>query len=133
MLILGLELRLKTRAGISIAIDSQGASKIISFDKPVRAIELTREETLHFSTALTSDVKVGITVELRKLLMEGFFETPRSFADIKKALYEKNVRVKSASLNTILNKMIERNELRRTGKRGSYLYQCLSSKKFQGV
>jgi predicted GTPase len=123
-------MKLKTQAGISIAIDSEGASKIISFDKPVRAIELTREEMLHFSTALTSDVKVGITVELRKLLMEDFFETPRSFADIKKALTEKGIRVKSASLNTILNKMIERNELMRTGKRGSYLYQRRLSTKF---
>jgi len=115
-------MKLKTQAGISIAIGSDGASKIISFDRPVRAIELTKEETLQVSNALTGDMKVGTTAELRKLLVEEFFADSRSFADIKRALTEKGMRVKSASLNTILNKMIERNELMRTGKRGSYLY-----------
>jgi predicted GTPase len=116
-------MRIKTQAGVAIVINSEGASKIMFFDKPVRAIELTKEEMLQVSTALASDVKVGIAAELRKLLMEGFFENPQSFANIKRMLTEKGVRVKSASLNTILNKMMERNELVRTGKRGSYLYQ----------
>jgi predicted GTPase len=120
-------MKIKTQAGVSITISSEGASKIMSFDKPVRAVELTKEEMLQVSMALASDAKVGIAAEVRKLLLEGFFENPRSFADIKKVLAEKGVRVKSASLNTILNKMIERNELVKSGKRGSYLYHRLST------
>lgn len=115
-------MRIKTQAGILIAVNSEGSSKTISFDKPVRTIELTKDEMLEVSTALITGVKTGITTELRKLIIEEFFTKPRSFGDIKEELTEKGIRVKSASLSTILNKMIERNELVRTGTRGSYLY-----------
>lgn len=95
----------------------------MSFDKPIRSIELTKEESAHIGSLLTMGVKTGITAELRKLVIEKFFSSPRSFGDIKNQLHGKNVAVKSASLNTILGKMVERQELIRTGTRGGYLYQ----------
>ena len=123
-------MRIKTQAGVSIAINAEGLSKTVSFDKPVRTIELTKDEILEVSVALITGVKTGITTELRKLIIEEFFTKPRSFRDIKGGLTEKGIRVKSASLSTILNKMIERKELVRIGTKGSYLYQRPPQAKF---
>jgi len=95
----------------------------MSFDKPIRSIELTSNESAHIGTLLSMDTKTGITSELRKLIIEKFFLSPRSFRDIKEQLRQKNVNAKSASLNTILGKMVERQELTRSGTRGAYLYQ----------
>lgn len=116
-------MEVKTRAGIQIEIHSGGSLKTIYFDKPVRSLELTRDEASHIGSLLTREVKTGITAEIRKLVIENFFSTPRSFRDVKEELYRKGVQVKSASLNTILGKMIERQELTRMGTRGAYLYQ----------
>jgi hypothetical protein len=124
------EMRIKTQAGILIAINSDGSSKTIFFNKPVRAIELTKDEVLQVSTALITGVKTGITTELRKLIIEEFFTKPRSFRNIREGLTERGIRVKSASLSTILNKMIERKELVRIGTKGSYLYHQPPQTKF---
>jgi len=114
---------IKTRSGIYVTIGSDGPSKIVSFDKPIRVIELAPDESLQIGKMLAATPKVGITAELRKLSIEEFFNAPRSFRDIRERLQQKGILVKSASLNTILNKMIERRELVRIGTEGSYLYQ----------
>lgn len=116
-------MEIKTNVGVQIEVRANGLSKVMSFDKPIRLIELTKDESAHIGTLLTMDSKTGITAELRKLVIEKFFSSPRSFRDIKNQLHRKNVAVKSASLNTILGKMVERQELIRTGTRGAYLYQ----------
>jgi len=114
---------IKTQSGINVKIHSDGPSKILSFDKPIRAIELTPAESFQIGKTLATTLKVGITTELRKLAIEEFFDSPRSFRDIRERLKQKEVLVKSASLNTILNKMLERRELVRIGTEGSYLYR----------
>jgi len=116
-------MEVKTKVGIKIEVQPNGASKIMTFDKPVRSIELTKDEARHIGNLLALEAKTGITAELRKLVIEKFFSTPRSFRDIKEELYKKGVEAKSASLNTILSKMVERKELTRLGTRGAYLYQ----------
>lgn len=116
-------MEIKTNVGVHIEVRANGSSKIMSFDKSVRSIELTKDESAHIGTLLIMGAKTGITAELRKLIIEKFFSSPRSFRDIKNQLHNKNVDVKSASLNTILSKMVERQELVRTGTRGAYLYQ----------
>jgi hypothetical protein len=116
-------MEVKTKVGIQIEVLANGSSKIMSFDKPIRSIELTNNESAHIGSLLTRNAKTGITTELRKLAFEKFFSSPRSFRDIKNQLHKRNVDVKSASLNTILGKMEERKELVRIGTRGSYLYQ----------
>jgi len=121
--VFGGKLEVKTKVGVQVEVQANGSSKIMSFDKPIRSIELTNEESAHIGTLLSVESKTGITSELRKLLLGGYFSLPRSFRDIKNELHGKSVDVKSASLNTILGKMIERRELMRTGTRGAYLYQ----------
>jgi hypothetical protein len=116
-------MEVKTKVGVQVEIRANGSSKIMSFDKPIRSIELTNDESAHIGTLLSVDSKTGITAELRKLVIEKFFNSPRSFRDIKQQLLQINVDVKSASLNTILGKMVERKELIRSGTRGAYLYR----------
>jgi len=116
-------MEIKTKVGIKVEVRSNGSLKIMTFDKPVRLIELTKDEARHIGSLLTLEAKTGITAELRKLIFEKFFSAPRSFRDIKEELHKKGVEVKSASLNTILSKMVERKELVRVGTRGAYLYQ----------
>jgi hypothetical protein len=116
-------MEVKTKVGISVEVESKGSLKTINFDKPVLSIELTKDESRNIGNLLTREIKTGITAEIRKLVIENFFATPHSFRDIKEELRRKGVNVKSASLNTILGKMVERHELVRSGTSGSYLYQ----------
>jgi hypothetical protein len=121
-------MEIKTKVGVQVEVRANGSSKIMSFDKPVRSIELTNEESAHIGTLLSVHSKTGITTELRKLIIEKYFSTPRSFGDIRRQLHHKSIDVKSASLNTILGKMVERKELVRSGTRGAYLYQKFEEK-----
>jgi len=114
---------IKTRSGIYINIGSDGSSRILSFDKPIRAIELTLDESFRVGKMLAMTQKTGITTELRKLAVGKFFNVARSFREIKEELRQKEITVKSASLNTILKRMIERHELVRDGTEGAYLYR----------
>lgn len=117
-------MEVKTRVGVQVEVRPNGSSKVMSFDKPVRLIELTRDESRHIGRLLTIDAKTGITAELRKLIIKAFFSTPKSFRNIREELRKQGVEAKSASLNTILSKMVERKELTRAGTRGAYLYQA---------
>lgn len=115
-------MEVKTKVGVRIEVESKGSLRTINFNKPVLSIELTKDESRNIGNLLTREVKTGITAEIRKLILENFFATPHSFGDIKEELRRKGVYVKSASLNTILGKMVEREELVRSGTRGAYLY-----------
>jgi hypothetical protein len=48
---------LKTDSGVSIKIITEGSSKILLFNKPVRAIELKKEETSQISALLVSNLE----------------------------------------------------------------------------
>jgi len=116
-------MEVRTKVGVKVKIVSNGSLKTLNFDKPVRSIELTLDESRNIGNLLTRGIKTGITAEIRKLIIENFFSTPQSFRNIKDELQRKGIEVKSASLNTILGKMVERKEFNRTGTRGAYLYQ----------
>ncbi|NVM29192.1 MAG: hypothetical protein HWN65_10145 [Candidatus Helarchaeota archaeon] len=117
-------MNVETRTGIKISVinEENSNSKILMFDKPVQALELTLDEAIKLGTSMIRDKKIGITTELRKLKFNGYFKTPRSFKDIKNELQKTRITVKAASLNVILSKLVEKEELSRIGERRSYLY-----------
>ena len=117
-------MEVKTKVGIKVEVGSNGSLKTLSFDKPIRSIELTKDESRHIGSLLSLEAKTGITTELRKLIIGKFFSNPKSFRNIREELRKSGVEAKSASLNTILGKMVERKELTRIGTRGAYLYQA---------
>ena len=94
------------------------------------ALSVTGDGSAHIGTLLAIHAKIGITTELRKMILDKYFSVPRSFRDIRKKLHSLDLDVRSASLNTVLSKMVERQELARLGTRGAYLYQHMGPKGF---
>ena len=116
-------MKIRADSGIEISlINSENASKIISFNKPVRLIELTDEEAARLGGSLVADRHPGITSELRKLADAGYFSVPKPLAEIREELRRRGSSVSSASLNVLLSKLAERKEIGRSGQRGSYRY-----------
>jgi len=50
-------MKVKTDSGVSITIIAEGSSRILFFDKPVRAVELKKEETSQISALLVSNLE----------------------------------------------------------------------------
>ncbi len=113
---------LKLCSGIKVSIQENGNSKFLLFDRPVKTMELSQEESTQLGSSLIKGSRLGITSELRNLIMSGFFLDPKNFATIKSELFQKGVQVKATSLNTVLAKMVEKGELIKQGERGAYLY-----------
>jgi uncharacterized protein len=51
-------MEIKTKSEICITVGNSGSSKVLLFDKPVRAVELTREESLQVSSLLADGVEM---------------------------------------------------------------------------
>lgn len=116
-------MNLELNSGLKVSVLENGDSKLLLFDRPVKVVELTKEESIRLGSSLTKGGRAGITAELRNLIYSNFFSKPKSFGSIKTELFLKGVEIKPTSLNMLLTKMVERKELDRIGKRGSYLYQ----------
>ena len=119
-------MNIKTDAGIRIFIEDTEKSKIIMFEKPIRIIELHKEEAARVGASLIRASKVGLTAELRNLINEEFFLKSKRFRQIKEEILKRGIPAKSASLNVILSKMVERRELERKGQKGFYAYNQIS-------
>lgn len=115
-------MELKTDVGVKIAIVDDERDRFIVFDRPVKTLELTKEESSRLGASLIRDRQVGITAEIRKLIEKNYFAKPRRFREIFQELRQSGVSAKSASLNMILAKMVERKEIKRNGQRRAYLY-----------
>jgi hypothetical protein len=115
---------IETESGIQIEIKSEenSDSKILIFDKKVKCIELSEKESRKISHLLIQSKQNNLSGEIRKLIYSGYFNTVRTFSEIRKKL-GKIIQVKSSSLNVILIKFVERQELTRKGKPRSYLYE----------
>jgi len=110
-------------SGIRVSVQENGTTKILLFDKPVKAMELTREESTKLGASLIKGASTGTTAELRNLISSGFFSEPKNFSSIKAELFLSGVETKATSLNMILTKMVERGELIREGEKGMYMYK----------
>jgi hypothetical protein len=47
-------MKMKTESGVSITLVSEGSSKVVIFDRPVRAIELKQDEVPRINSFLIS-------------------------------------------------------------------------------
>lgn len=115
-------MEMKTRSGICINIRSSNPSSFLFFDKPVRVIELSREESTRLGSSLMKTGRIGITAELRKLIASGFLDASKSFIKIRTELMLKGIEVKETSLNLALKRMVEERELTRSGQKRAELY-----------
>lgn len=69
---------MKTRSGICVKVNSEGSSKIVFFDKPIRTLELTRDESLQVSALL-----IAQSAFCKKDILLKSQETDRVNADTK--------------------------------------------------
>jgi hypothetical protein len=53
-------MELKTASGVSIKIIDEGSSKILFFNKSVRAVELNKQETSKISAMLVSNLETKV-------------------------------------------------------------------------
>ena len=58
-------MEIKTKSDVSITVISEGSSKILFFNKPVRAIELKKVELSQLSALLASDLETKNNVKLK--------------------------------------------------------------------
>jgi hypothetical protein len=115
-------LDLKLRTGVKVSVHEEETSKFLVFDTPVRAIELTTVESIKLGSSLMKGGRTGVTAELRNLIESGFFSKPKSLSNIKTKLFHEGIETRASSLNVLLSKMVERGELNKEGRKGSYLY-----------
>jgi len=116
-------MEMQTDAGVLVKVVHEKRGRLLIFSRPVQLLELSSQEATSMGNSLVRDGQVGITPAIRDLKKHGFFRKPRRFGDIKKELSGKGLRVKSASLNVVLSKLVERQELTRQGEPGEYLYR----------
>ncbi len=113
------------RSGVSIDIITDGGkSRIVYFSRPVRGIELTREESTSLGNILMKEENAPRPTEvLRRLMNEGFFNEPKDLKTVRMKLGAYGVFVKPSPLNTLLSKLVSRQEIMRTGKQRMYRYK----------
>ena len=58
-------MEIKTKSGVSITFIPEGSSKIVLFDRPVRALELKKGEILQISALLASRPETKTNVKLQ--------------------------------------------------------------------
>jgi len=113
-------MKVKTDSNMEIEIrEGLADTKTLVFESPVRQLGLTKKECVKLGTYLMSMKNEGITNEVRDLIVDGFFDDPRSFGEIKEKVDES---VKRSSLASVLSNLCEREELERKGTRRNYRY-----------
>lgn len=111
-------------SGIRISLQENDGFKLLFFDRPVKGMELSQKESAQLGAfLLKGDGHFGVTAELRNLINAGFFANPRNFSAIKSAIIQKEVEVTATSLNRVLTKLVDREELVREGQKGAFLYR----------
>jgi hypothetical protein len=114
---------LKSGVSIDVVVDG-GNSRIVYFNKPVRGIELTREESTSLGSILMKQEESPRPTEILRLLVsEGFFSEPKDLKTVRMKLASYGLFVKPSPLNTLMSKLASRKEIIRTGSRRAYRYQ----------
>jgi len=62
-------MKIKTKSDVSITVVPEGTSKILLFNKPVRAIELRKMELSKLSALLASDLETKAKAKLKTCSM----------------------------------------------------------------
>lgn len=62
---------MKLRSGVKVTIQESGDSKLLQFDRPVKVMELSREESTRLGASLMEDCRVPATSEQAELIRAG--------------------------------------------------------------
>jgi len=113
---------LRVSSGVRVSINEDQGTKVLVFDQPVRALSLEPEEAAKIGASLYRDKRSAILPNLVTLVESGFFNTPRSFVEIRGALEELCPKVRPSSVVMSLATLNHKHIIRRTGKRRNYMY-----------
>ncbi len=58
---------MKLRSGVKVSLQEEGDSKLLLFDRPVRVMELSQEESVRLGSSLMKDCRMAPIAERLKL------------------------------------------------------------------
>jgi hypothetical protein len=118
-----IRVKISTKVGVEIGVfDEVQNSTILMFDKPVRGIQLNHDESSNLGLMLLKVKTIKPTHIIQKLKMEGFFDTPKNFNQIRLAFEDRGVPIKAGILGGILAKLVERGKLKKKQSEKGYQY-----------
>jgi len=115
-------MELEATSGVRVFISTGENGKILAFDRRVATVEFTQEEAVRLARSLVREKQAKLGQAIRQLIDNGYFEEPKSFADIRDRLQSIGLKIKSASLHVVVTNMVERGLLMRKGSPRSYVY-----------
>lgn len=105
-----------------VSVSEDQGNKLLVFDQPVRTLSLDPVEAAKIGASLYRDKRAAIFQSLVSLVESGFFDTPRSFVEVRGALEELCPKVRPSSVVMSLATLCHKHIIRRTGKRRNYMY-----------
>jgi hypothetical protein len=115
-------MEMDTEAGLKLRVANSEGGKIIAFERPTAAIELTLEEARRLAYVLGKEKQAKLSQAMLQLVNGGYFAQPKSFSEIRETLQGNGMRVRSASLHVLVTNLVERGTLKRNGERRSFTY-----------
>lgn len=116
-------MKLMTESGVRVAVQEHDGRRVLSFDQPVRAIELSQQEAVHIGASLYRARKIPVFPNMVKLLESDFFNRQRTFLEIRKAIQKDRPDARPNSITMSLKLFCTKQILERTGSRRRYLYR----------
>ena len=114
---------IKTKDGTEIVIEGtpEEISKIMSIYKDKEISETPAKELKKFIKEKSSS-KPTITDTIREILAEGFFNKPKSLAEVKQGLEEQGTFIPITTLSAIVLGLVKGKEIRRIKQEKKWVY-----------
>lgn len=110
--------------GLTVDVIDDSSARFVYFSKPVRGIELDRQESETLGKFLFANEDKATPMQvLRSLIDNGFFDEPKNLQTIRQSVRAQGLFLKSSLLNTLLAKMVRRREIARDGRKRLYTYK----------
>ena len=114
---------IKTKDGTNISIEGtpEEISKLMNLYKIKDISETPKSEFKKFVKKRVSS-KPTVTDTIREILAEGFFNKPKSLAEVKQGLEEQGTFIPITTLSPILLNLVKGKELRRINQDKKWVY-----------
>lgn len=114
---------IKTNDGTKITIEgtTEEISKLMSMYKAKDVFQIPRSESKKFVKEKTNS-KPTVTDTIREILAEGFFNKPKSLAEVKQGLEEQGTFIPITTLSAIVLGLVKGRELRRIKQDKKWVY-----------
>ncbi|MBU4300520.1 hypothetical protein L6303_05430 [archaeon] len=114
---------IETKDGTKIVIEGtpEEISKVMNLYKDEKTPETPAKEFKKFIKAKANS-KPTITDTIRKILAEGFFNKPKSLAELKQGLEEQGTFIPITTLSAIVLGLVKGKELRRIKQEKKWVY-----------